>query len=193
MTVGVYLIIRINILFKNNLNYSFNFFFIAILTIFFSGCCALGEIDLKKIIALSTLRQLGLIIMILLLGYELIAFYHLLTHAIFKALLFLCSGVIIHEYLNIQDIRGYGLIIKKNILLSRIFFFSRLTLIGFPFLRGFYSKDLILEIIYMNNNRILIMIFVILSTIFTCVYSFRLMIVRIWRLKIKNVFLELEK
>lgn len=87
---------------------------------FISGLGANYEIDLKKIIALSTLRQLGLIIRILSLGFIKLAFFHLLTHALFKALLFLCAGIFIHRLINFQDIRVSGGI-NNQIILTLIF------------------------------------------------------------------------
>lgn len=104
VTAGVYLLIR----FFNYLRGRVLFFILLLvgrLTMFISGIGANFEIDLKKIIALSTLRQLGLIIGILSLGFFKLAFFHLLTHALFKALLFLCAGLLIHSLLNFQDVR----------------------------------------------------------------------------------------
>lgn len=173
VTAGVYLLFRFNrflIRFevKNLLLY------ISVFTIFMAGLIANFEIDLKKIIALSTLSQLGLIIMVLSLGLKFLAFYHLLTHAVFKSLLFMCAGIIIHFIDNNQDIRFYG-ILNEYIPFTIIrFYVSRLALIGFPFLSGFYSKDLIIEIIYIINFNIFIISFIILSVIFTVSYSLRL-------------------
>lgn len=173
VTAGVYLLFRFNrflIRFeiKNLLLY------ISVFTIFIAGLIANFEIDLKKIIALSTLSQLGLIIIVLRLGLKFLAFYHLLTHAVFKSLLFICAGIIIHFIDNNQDIRFYG-ILNEFIPFTIIrFYVSRLALIGFPFLSGFYSKDLIIEIIYIMNFNIFIISFIILSVIFTVSYSLRL-------------------
>ena len=73
-----------------------------------ASLCAIYENDLKKVIALSTLRQLGVMMMSLGLGCPLLAFFHLITHALFKALLFICAGTIIHSKQNSQDIRFIG-------------------------------------------------------------------------------------
>lgn len=170
VTAGVYLLIRFNFIIGVN---SF-LFFIGILTIFISGLGANFEMDLKKIIALSTLRQLGLMIIILGAGLYELSFFHLIAHAIFKSLLFLCAGVFIHSIGDIQDIRLAG---KMNFRLPvRSFYFisSSIALCGFPFLTGFYSKDLILEVYFISNANILITMLIYLSTIFTLTYSTRL-------------------
>lgn len=149
VTAGVYLLIRFNILFTN---YYFSFILLLLgrLTIFISGLGANFENDLKKTIALSTLRQLGLIISILSLGFYKLAFFHLLTHALFKALLFLCAGRFIHNIINFQDVRFGGSLFFQIPISSFCFNISRLALCGIPFLAGFYSKDLILEIVSIN-------------------------------------------
>jgi len=143
VTAGVYLLIRFRSLIRNR--FSFFLFYVSVLTIFISGLGANFEFDLKKVIALSTLSQLGLIISILSIGCYKIAFFHLLTHAMFKALLFLCGGFVIHQYINIQDIRilgGLGLVRPTVCVIMNV---ANYSLCGFPFISGFYSKDLILE------------------------------------------------
>jgi len=142
VTAGVYLIIRFNYLVGLNLF----IFYLGRLTIFMSGLGANFEIDLKKIIALSTLRQLGVIMIVLSLGYSELAFFHLLTHALFKSLLFLCAGVFIHGARDCQDIRFLGGVMSGMPISSLFFVCCSLSLCGFPFLSGFYSKDLILEL-----------------------------------------------
>lgn len=129
---------------------------------------------MKKIIALSTLRQLGLIIIILCLGFYKLAFFHLLTHAIFKALLFICAGSIIHNIINRQDIRQIGGLCLSIPFTSSFFNIANLALCGIPFIAGFYSKDLILELssfFYINFYIYFIFFF---STGLTVRYSFRL-------------------
>jgi len=174
VTAGVYLIIRFSSILSDHI--SFFLFYISVLTILISGLGANFEFDLKKIIALSTLRQLGLIISILSLGIYKIAFFHLLTHAIFKALLFLCGGYIIHQFNNIQDIRlirGVGLVSPITISIINI---SNLALCGFPFLAGFYSKDIILESIIINGLNLIGIFLLIIACGFTVMYTVRLII-----------------
>jgi len=132
------------------------------------------EYDLKKIIALSTLRQLGIIIVILSLGNPELAFFHLLIHAIFKALLFICAGLIIHLLRNIQDIRFIGRICLKIPLLRRYFILANLSLCGLPFLRGFYSKDLVYEVLSIQIVGMFIYFIYYLSIGLTVRYRFRL-------------------
>lgn len=173
VTAGIYLIIRFNkLLIINELNKIL--FFLAVFTIFISGLMANLEVDLKKIIALSTLRQLGLIIIILRLGLEIIAFYHLLVHAIFKSILFICAGAIIHSIINNQDIRLFGNLKEIIPFVIICFFIANLALCGFPFIAGFYSKDFIIELIYRIELNIYILVFIIISLIFTVSYSIRL-------------------
>jgi NADH-ubiquinone oxidoreductase chain 5 len=104
VTAGVYLLIRfypvVSFVWAGQL-----LFFLSALTIIISRVGALYETDLKKIIALSTLRQLGLMMISLAAGFRVLAFFHLLTHALFKACLFLCAGRVIHLYGGRQDIR----------------------------------------------------------------------------------------
>lgn len=175
VTAGVYLLIRFNNLLIDILFLKI-LLLISGLTIFIAGICANYEFDLKKIIALSTLRQLGLIIRILRIGYGDLAFFHLLTHAIFKALLFMCAGVIIHIINNNQDIRimgGIGFYIPLTSLCINI---SNLALCGIPFLAGFYSKDIILELVRMRNLNLFIYYLYYFSTGLTIFYTFRLLI-----------------
>nr|YP_010726225.1 NADH dehydrogenase subunit 5 [Augomonoctenus smithi]WDY84674.1 NADH dehydrogenase subunit 5 [Augomonoctenus smithi] len=173
VTAGVYLLIRFENLF-NNENYLIYFLLISSLTMFMSGLNANFEFDLKKIIALSTLSQLGLMLSILFMGFKSLAFFHLMMHAFFKALLFMCSGIFIHTMNNFQDIRYMGCMFMQLPLTSICFHFSNLSLCGFPFLAGFYSKDLILEMVLLMNFNSFIMFLFFVSTFFTVSYSFRL-------------------
>src|SRR5712671_2822669 len=110
---------------------------------FMAGIGANFEYDLKKIIALSTLSQLGLMVSILRLGAYKVAYYHLLTHALFKALLFLCAGYLIHQLGGWQDIRYFGGIRLFCPNVCVCIGVANLALCGFPFFAGFYSKDLL--------------------------------------------------
>merc|ERR1719515_628674 len=102
-----------------------------------AGITAMIEIDIKKVIALSTLRQLGVIIIILGIGNPILSFFHLISHAFFKAILFMCAGIVIHNIRDYQDIRKIG---GGNILLpipSAVMITANLRLCGMPFIRGF--------------------------------------------------------
>nr|YP_009745926.1 NADH dehydrogenase subunit 5 [Dolichosciara megumiae]QIH95784.1 NADH dehydrogenase subunit 5 [Dolichosciara megumiae] len=173
VTAGVYLLIRFNYLLLDNMLGQF-LLLIAGLTMFMSGLGANFEFDLKKIIALSTLSQLGLMMMILSMGYSKLAFFHLLTHAMFKALLFMCAGSIIHNMMNSQDIRSMGGLCLNMPLTSSFFNISNLALCGMPFMAGFYSKDLILEMASFSYINMYIYIIYFFSTGLTVSYSFRL-------------------
>nr|YP_010166784.1 NADH dehydrogenase subunit 5 [Scarodytes savinensis]QRV62888.1 NADH dehydrogenase subunit 5 [Scarodytes savinensis] len=172
VTAGVYLLIRFNYILGNNMK--LYLLIIGVLTMFMAGLGANFEFDLKKIIALSTLSQLGLMISILAMGNYKLAFFHLLTHAMFKALLFMCAGCIIHNLKDIQDIRFMGNLMVHMPLTCMSMNISNLALCGMPFLSGFYSKDLILECVSMSDLNMLIYILFFFSTGLTVCYSFRL-------------------
>lgn len=175
VTAGIYLLIRFNLLLLDIFLIKI-LLLLAGLTIFMSGISANYEFDLKKIIALSTLRQLGLIISVLRIGFPDLAFFHLLTHAIFKALLFMCAGVIIHIINNIQDIRFMGGIRFYIPITSLCLNISNLALCGIPFLAGFYSKDIILELVSLRNLNLFIFFLYYSSTGLTIYYTIRLLI-----------------
>nr|AMH85377.1 NADH dehydrogenase subunit 5 [Winthemia rufopicta] len=173
VTAGVYLLIRFNFLLNNSF-LGLLLLLLANLTMFMSGLGANYEFDLKKIIALSTLSQLGLMMSILSMGYWKLAFFHLLTHALFKALLFMCAGAIIHNMNNTQDIRLMGGLSNMMPLTSSCFNIANLALCGMPFLSGFYSKDLILEMVSLSYMNIFSFFLYFFSTGLTVCYSFRL-------------------
>nr|QWW91997.1 NADH dehydrogenase subunit 5 [Abscondita cerata] len=172
VTAGVYLLIRFNFCFSSNLMYMM--LFISTMTMFMSGLGANFEYDLKKIIALSTLSQLGLMMSILFLGDYKLAFFHLLSHALFKALLFMCAGCMIHNLMNCQDIRYMGSLINFMPLTCMFFNISNFSLCGLPFLSGFYSKDLILEVMSMNYLNLYIYFIFYVSIGLTVSYTLRL-------------------
>nr|QZR91963.1 NADH dehydrogenase subunit 5 [Filchnerella dingxiensis] len=173
VTAGVYLLIRFSPMLEL---YNFGWFLLIIgcMTMFMAGLGANFEFDLKKIIALSTLSQLGLMMSILAMGYPSLSFFHLLTHALFKALLFMCAGSMIHNLSDTQDIRFMGSIVYFMPLTSVCFNVSSLSLCGLPFLAGFYSKDLILELVCLSWINFFIFFLYFFSTGLTAAYSFRL-------------------
>nr|YP_009437853.1 NADH dehydrogenase subunit 5 [Sarcophaga misera]ATG33300.1 NADH dehydrogenase subunit 5 [Sarcophaga misera] len=173
VTAGVYLLIRFNIVLSSSWMGNL-LLLISGLTMFMAGLGANYEFDLKKIIALSTLSQLGLMMSILSMGYYKLAFFHLLTHALFKALLFMCAGAIIHNMNNCQDIRLMGSLSLMMPLTSSCFNVANLALCGMPFLAGFYSKDLILEMVSLSYINMFSFFLYFFSTGLTVCYSFRL-------------------
>nr|UEV86555.1 NADH dehydrogenase subunit 5 [Leucoma chrysoscela] len=175
VTAGVYLLIRFNLLLENTLFLKI-LLLLSGLTMFMSGISANYEFDLKKIVALSTLSQLGLMMSILSMGFSDLAFFHLLTHAMFKALLFMCAGVIIHMMGDMQDIRFMGGISSYIPLTSLCLNISNMSLCGVPFLAGFYSKDLILELVSLSSLNWMIFFLYFISTGLTVFYSIRLTI-----------------
>jgi NADH-ubiquinone oxidoreductase chain 5 len=173
VTAGVYLLIRFRPLLRGTTAAKF-LLLMAGLTIFIAGLGANFEYDLKKIIALSTLSQLGLIISVLAIGLYKLAYFHLLAHALFKALLFMCAGAVIHNMKDSQDIRNIGRLVFQIPYTVGCIRVANLALCGMPFLAGFYSKDLILEVVAISVSRILVFFLYFVSTGLTVCYSARL-------------------
>jgi len=146
---------------------------IGIITILLARLRALFETDLKKIVALSTLRQLGIMFLRLGLGSYLIRYFHLLTHAFFKALLFLATGAIIHRRKDYQDLRLTGGRTFRLPTVNRFILISRFSLIGLPFMSAFFSKEIILEIIILKNFNFVIYVIIIRGVILTAIYGSR--------------------
>lgn len=172
VTAGVYLLIRFSFILGESC--SAFLMFISIMTIFISGVVAIFEYDFKKIIALSTLSQLGIIMFAISLGLFEVAFFHLLTHALFKALLFLCAGILIHGVGNTQDIRSFGSLSLNFPLVTVCMNLANLSLCGVPFLAGFYSKDLIVELACQYSWGIFILLIMFVCLRLTVLYSVRL-------------------
>lgn len=131
------------------------------------------EQDLKKIIALSTLRQIAIIIFAISLKSLILAFLHLVIHALFKSAIFLCAGIIIHES-SYQDIRIIGINFIQYPLTLSILGINRFALIGIPFISGFFSKDVIIEFIIISRLNFTLSTLIILSIGITASYSLRI-------------------
>nr|YP_009937353.1 NADH dehydrogenase subunit 5 [Trigonopterus selaruensis]QNT26824.1 NADH dehydrogenase subunit 5 [Trigonopterus selaruensis] len=172
VTAGVYLLFR----FSDFLSFEVKagVFYFSLFTMLMAGLGANFEFDLKKIIALSTLSQLGMMMVIFFMGGKDLAFFHLLMHALFKALLFMCAGLIIHSVGGSQDIRSLGGLAKIFPITCSCFCVSSMSLCGLPFLSGFYSKDLIAEILSMSIFGSLIYSLFFFSIGLTVCYSVRL-------------------
>jgi NADH-ubiquinone oxidoreductase chain 5 len=178
VTAGIFLIIRASYLFELS-NISLNIIaIIGALTALFGATTGLFFHDLKRVVAFSTCSQLGYMVMACGLERFNIAFFHLVTHAFFKALLFLTAGAIIHSMFDEQDIRKFGSLIKYLPITYISFLIGSLNLIGFPFLSGFYSKDLLLELVYSSYTTIGFFCYIlgVLSIFFTSAYSTRILI-----------------
>lgn len=180
VTAGIYLIIR----FYPSLSLFIWFkrfcFVIGVLTCLIARSSAYLEVDLKKIIALSTLSQLGVIILSLGIGYPTLTYFHLVTHALFKALLFICAGNIIHRINNNQDIRIIGYLTNCIPLTVTVLNIANISLCGLPFLAGFYSKDLIVEMFIFNNLSIISRGLIIIRVCITSLYRIKLSIYTLW-------------
>jgi NADH-ubiquinone oxidoreductase chain 5 len=180
VTAGVFLLVRFHPFIRSWPYFSRTLLFISVITLLIAGIRANFEYDIKKVIALSTLRQLGVIMIRLALNMPYLTLFHLYTHALFKAMLFLCAGIIIHNNRNIQDLRILGGLWKDIPLTIRCLNIANLALCGAPFLRGFYSKDLILEIFLFRPCNIFILLLIFLATGITSAYSLRFSYYSIW-------------
>jgi len=152
VTAGVFLIIRCSALFEFVPSVLIIILLLGGLTAFFSASVAIAQDDIKRVIAFSTCSQLGYMVFICGLSAYDVSFFHLINHAFFKALLFLSAGSVIHAISGEQDMRRFGSLIKVIPFTYSMMLLGFLALSGFPFLSGFYSKDLILEVSFANYN-----------------------------------------
>nr|YP_010241762.1 NADH dehydrogenase subunit 5 [Tridentarius dentatus]QTI82450.1 NADH dehydrogenase subunit 5 [Tridentarius dentatus] len=180
VTAGVFLVIRFFPFLSTSKAFLSSLLFISVLTLLMAGLGANFENDLKKVIALSTLSQLGVMMMSLGMNMPYLALFHLYTHALFKALLFLCAGTIIHNSSNSQDIRSMGMIFSQAPLTVSCMNVANLSLCGAPFLSGFYSKDLILEVALFDPTNLIMVLLIFLATGMTAAYSLRLSFCSLW-------------
>ena len=173
VTAGVFLLIRFYP--SLHLHPLFNNFIliVATSTTLMAGIRATTECDFKKIVALSTLRQLGVIIFRIGANIPWLAFFHIVTHAIFKALLFICVGSFIHFHSHSQDLRWIGNISRQLPTIISCLTIANLALCGFPFIAGFYSKDIVVEsaISYRLNTPLILL--TIISLGLTSFYTIR--------------------
>nr|ADK97563.1 NADH dehydrogenase subunit 5 [Epiperipatus biolleyi] len=181
VTAGVFLMIRFSEFFSSMMFFKVSLLFMSSLTMMMASVVANFEYDIKKIIALSTLSQLGLMMSIVALGFPNLAFFHLLTHAVFKALLFICSGSIIHNFGHVQDIRMLGLVTNQMPKVSICLNTANLALCGIPFLAGFYSKDIILEMYCYSNWNFISFTMLFIATSMTASYSIRMAYFSFWK------------
>nr|YP_010180056.1 NADH dehydrogenase subunit 5 [Anisopteromalus calandrae]QUX32902.1 NADH dehydrogenase subunit 5 [Anisopteromalus calandrae] len=175
VTAGVYLLIRFHYLLFNNSTIMMYIMLSGIITMLMSGFSANLEFDIKKIIAFSTLSQLGLMMMIYGIKNWELSYFHLIIHAMFKSMMFMCSGVLIHSMSNIQDIRFMGKLKSFYPMTFSMLVISNLSLCGMPFMSGFYSKDQILEMMMMMNMNLMTYLLMLLATGLTVSYSIRML------------------
>jgi NADH-ubiquinone oxidoreductase chain 5 len=148
VTAGVFLLCRCSVFLEYSVNVSFFIVLIGGMTAFFAATTGLLQNDLKRVIAYSTCSQLGYMVFAAGLSSYSVSMFHLANHAFFKALLFLGAGSVIHAMGDEQDMRKMGGLVKLLPFTYGVIFVGSLALMGFPFLTGFYSKDVILEIAY---------------------------------------------
>jgi len=173
VTAGVFLLIRFYPTLHIHPHFNQFIIIIATSTTFIAGIRANTECDFKKIVALSTLSQLGVIMFRLGINMPILAYFHIVTHALFKALLFVCVGTFINYHIHTQDLRWIGNLTHQLPTIISCIILANLALSGFPFLAGFYSKDIIIEFILIRSFNIIILTTTIISLGLTAFYSIR--------------------
>lgn len=190
VTAGIFLIIRCSYLFEYCNDILVLIVFLGALTAFFSSTTGFFQNDIKKVVAYSTCSQLGYMFFICGFSYYNVSFFHLFNHAFFKALLFLTAGCLIHSINNEQDIRNMGGFLKLFPFVYICLFIGSISLMGFPFMTGFYSKDLIIEASYNSylfSNFLTLNIvhslfwLLVISILFTALYSLRVILIVFFR------------
>nr|YP_009651560.1 NADH dehydrogenase subunit 5 [Amphiura digitula]QDA81584.1 NADH dehydrogenase subunit 5 [Amphiura digitula]QHT54242.1 NADH dehydrogenase subunit 5 [Amphiura digitula] len=174
VVAGVFLLIRCSPLLSSSFWALSLVALLGSLTALYAASTALGQFDIKKIVAYSTTSQLGLMVVSVGLGLPWLALFHICTHAFFKALLFLCSGGLIHALNNEQDLRKMGSSASVLPFTTSALVIGSLSLCGLPFLAGFYSKDLILEAAQSSLTNSISIILSLVATLITALYSSRI-------------------
>lgn len=174
VVAGVFLLIRFHPILKTSPAALTLCLCVGALTTIFTALCATTQNDLKKIIAFSTSSQLGLIFITIGFNQPDLAFLHITTHAFFKALLFICSGSIIHNIQGEQDIRKIGGLLRILPLTANCIILATAALTGIPFLAGFYTKDAIIESLAISKTNAWALLIALLATALTTAYSLRL-------------------
>src|SRR6201747_294690 len=148
VTAGVYLLIRVSPLIEYSSIVLLLCLWLGAITTVFSSLIGLFQQDIKKVIAYSTMSQLGMMVIAIGLSSYNVAIFHLVNHAFYKGLLFLGAGAVIHAVADNQDFRKYGGLKSFLPLTYSVMLIASLSLVAFPFMTGFYSKDLIIESAY---------------------------------------------
>ena len=175
VTAGVFLLFRLESVIYLSPEIRLFIILVGLFTIIFGGLSSINQNDIKKIIAFSTCSQLGYMFLTNGLLIPSVGLFHLLTHGFFKAMLFLTAGIIIHNFRNEQDIRKFGSFVLSYPFSFFLFLLGSLSIMSFPFLSGFYSKEAIIESSLSPQYPIYIYILMVIGAVFTSIYSFKLM------------------
>jgi NADH-ubiquinone oxidoreductase chain 5 len=177
VTAGIYLLIRSSPIIEYNSTILLISLWLGAITTVFSSLIGLFQQDIKKVIAYSTMSQLGMMVIAIGLSSYNLALFHLINHAFYKALLFLGAGSVIHAIGDNQDFRRYGSLIKYLPLTYSVMLIASLSLIAFPFMTGFYSKDFILESTYgqFEYSGMNVYIIATIGATFTTLYSIKVL------------------
>ena len=177
VTAGVYLLMRASPLIEYSSTVLLLCLWVGAITTVFSSLIGLFQQDIKKVIAYSTMSQLGMMVIAIGLSSYTIALFHLINHAFYKGLLFLCAGAVIHAVADNQDFRKYGGLVSYLPLTYSLMLTASLSLVAFPFMTGFYSKDFILESAYGQYKLSSIIIYFIatIGAMFTTLYSVKVL------------------
>jgi NADH-ubiquinone oxidoreductase chain 5 len=177
VTAGVYLLMRSSPLIEYSSTLLLLILWLGAITTVFSSLIGLFQQDIKKVIAYSTMSQLGMMVIAVGLSSYNVALFHLINHAFYKGLLFLGAGAVIHAVADNQDFRKYGGLISFLPLSYSVIFIASLSLVAFPFMTGFYSKDFILESAYgqYSFSGTAVYIIAVIGAIFTTLYSVKVL------------------
>jgi NADH-ubiquinone oxidoreductase chain 5 len=177
VTAGVYLLIRSSPLIEYSSTVLLLCLWLGAITTVFSSLIGLFQQDIKKIIAYSTMSQLGMMVIAIGLSSYNVAIFHLINHAFYKGLLFLGAGAVIHAVVDNQDLRKYGGLRTFLPLTYTVILIASLSLVAFPFMTGFYSKDFILESAYgqYQFSSINVYVIAVIGAIFTTLYSVKVL------------------
>ena len=177
VTAGVYLLIRVSPLIEYSSLVLLLCLWLGAITTVFSSLIGLFQQDIKKVIAYSTMSQLGMMVIAVGLSSYNIALFHLVNHAFYKGLLFLGAGAVIHAVADNQDFRKYGGLVSYLPLTYSVMLIASLSLVAFPFMTGFYSKDFIIESAFGKYYISSIAVYYIASigAMFTTLYSVKVL------------------